>query len=775
MNYCKLHRFLFAGIVGLLVAQQASALPETRMQLKARELEMRSDYQGAILLYEKEKSHKNAEVAATSLHGIARCYGALGNFDQAESAYEQLRQRPPTAAAASILYEYAEVLLRNGKYAQAKQLAKEVQQLKQPDTSYAERAKRLVTTCNNAEVWQKKPTRHVVTPLSGINTCYSEWGAAVYSAQEMLFSSDRPMEKPDCSKSHRQGGYTSRAFSAASAMDNDALTWSHPKILPPPINKSGVHAGPFSMAANNMDLLYYTSTGKKKKSATTTTTMGREKVRVEVENLEIYTVRRNASGWDNSVVPFKYNNSERYSVMHPCLSSEGETLYFVSDMPGGLGGMDLWYCTKTESGSWSAPVNMGSPVNTPGNEVFPFMNADAVLYFSSDGHPGMGGLDIFFSRKESGGWTKPKNMGMPINSSADDFSLVFDPFNANAFGRTDTVGYFASNRPGGRGSDDIYMFLLTGGPQPEPTSTPEDEDEDEDESTLVADDATTTVDVEENIGGAIVAVEPSVADAEPTLTDTAAIPKLIAILTPAEKITPAEETTPANVPKVIAVLNPVEEVRNITLTGKVIDKVTQQPIAKAKICATQDATRTSECLECDNNGAFYFALQRNARYTISGFKEGYQSTDPLRIFSILSLQEDEMKVEMNPKNPDQAFQSAREVIDRAALPLPKKRELPREYRVQILTNWIETDWEYFTRLRRNYPQFELQYTKRDYSGTGVATRFTYGAFVNISEARKYLREFIRLGYTDAFIAVFEYGRQVESIYVSGSRHVIATR
>ncbi len=141
-------------------------------------------------------------------------------------------------------------------------------------------------------------------------------------------------------------------------------------------------------------------------------------------------------------------NSKTYSTAHPSISDDGQFLYFISDMPGGYGGTDIYYCVKTEN-YWSEPVNMGPSVNTISNEVFPYINGNK-LYFSTTGWPGLGGLDVFVidlndaDRTASG---TPRNVGYPINSSSDDFGIVYDRDGIN--------GYFSTNR---RGSDDIYKF-----------------------------------------------------------------------------------------------------------------------------------------------------------------------------------------------------------------------------------------------------------------------------------------------------------------------------
>ncbi|KAB2867549.1 MAG: OmpA family protein, partial [Bacteroidales bacterium] len=140
-------------------------------------------------------------------------------------------------------------------------------------------------------------------------------------------------------------------------------------------------------------------------------------------------------------------------VAHPAISADGTTLYFASNIAGGFGGLDIWKVTRASSADeWGEAINLGGEINTAGNEMFPYMHSDGVLYFSSDGHPGMGGLDIFKAKKTEGETWEIENMRYPMNSPADDFGVVFE--------KEREAGYFSSRRPGGRGSDDIYMFYL---------------------------------------------------------------------------------------------------------------------------------------------------------------------------------------------------------------------------------------------------------------------------------------------------------------------------
>ena len=139
-------------------------------------------------------------------------------------------------------------------------------------------------------------------------------------------------------------------------------------------------------------------------------------------------------------------NNEWYNVTTPWLSPDGKRLYFASDKPGGYGGSDLYYC-QWKNDYWDDPVNLGPVINTKGNESYPFINAAGEFFFSSDGHPGLGGKDIFFSRYSDSSWSRPVCLDAPVNSQYDDFGIF-----------TDTLmkeGYFSSNRDK---SVDIFHF-----------------------------------------------------------------------------------------------------------------------------------------------------------------------------------------------------------------------------------------------------------------------------------------------------------------------------
>ena len=167
-----------------------------------------------------------------------------------------------------------------------------------------------------------------------------------------------------------------------------------------------------------------------------------------VMKLGIFTAIRDGEDW-TTPKPLHFNTSE-YEECHPSLSADGQQLFFASNRPEGEGGMDL-YISTFKGGKWSAPINLGPDINTPGNEVFPFIHDDGTLYFASDGWGGLGGLDIFHSRKDKiDQWMTAENIGQPYNSRKDDFGFIL-----NVLG---TEGYLTSSREGGQGKDDIYKF-----------------------------------------------------------------------------------------------------------------------------------------------------------------------------------------------------------------------------------------------------------------------------------------------------------------------------
>ncbi|GAB3989217.1 hypothetical protein GCM10028807_13640 [Spirosoma daeguense] len=199
------------------------------------------------------------------------------------------------------------------------------------------------------------------------------------------------------------------------------------------------HEGPMTFTKDQNTIVFTRNNGSKGKAG---------KSSEGVRKLKLYSaVNKNGKWTDVKDIPF---NSSEYSVGHPAFSPDNTKLYFVSDMPGGFGGTDI-YVVEYNNGQWGTPVNMGKEINTEGNEMFPYVSEGDFLYFSSDGHEGLGGLDVFVAELRDGvAYKGVQNVGAPINSEKDDFGIITDK------GRT--TGYFSSNRKKGVSDDDIYSF-----------------------------------------------------------------------------------------------------------------------------------------------------------------------------------------------------------------------------------------------------------------------------------------------------------------------------
>jgi outer membrane protein OmpA-like peptidoglycan-associated protein len=217
---------------------------------------------------------------------------------------------------------------------------------------------------------------------------------------------------------------------------NDSQELVQPTLLDKKVN-SKYHDGP----------VYY-SFSEKKLYITRTNMKNGKPVRDKNGNvnLKIYSASYENGNW-SAAQELKMNN-DNYSTGHACIDNNGQTMYFVSTQVNGFGGSDIYQCFKTNNG-WSEPINLGANINTAGNEMFPFIDHNGLLYFSSDGHAGLGGLDIFKSEKKNEIWLPANNMGAPVNSVMDDFALVYDSEADN--------GYFCTNR-GGNGDDDLYLY-----------------------------------------------------------------------------------------------------------------------------------------------------------------------------------------------------------------------------------------------------------------------------------------------------------------------------
>lgn len=279
-------------------------------------------------------------------------------------------------------------------------------------------------------------------PVQGISTNFDEY-LCIISPDNELAMFTRKTEVQSIKKTWDSGiKYKEKFFYS---QRNNAGLFDEGNLMPPPFNKFENEGGPSITIDNN--ILFYTVC-KYLPDGT-------------YYNCDIYYSQFIDSAWTEIKSVSNEVNTTKSWESQPSISSDGKTLYFVSDRPGGFGGYDIYKTVKNNKGEWSKPINLGPTINTEGNEKSPFIHTDSqTLYYSSDGLMTLGGYDIFYSRLlENGQWTKPKNIGYPINSTNDDFG-----FFVSTDGKT---GYFASNKLKGQGGWDLYEFELYNEARPE--------------------------------------------------------------------------------------------------------------------------------------------------------------------------------------------------------------------------------------------------------------------------------------------------------------------
>ncbi|MDO3628170.1 OmpA family protein [Mucilaginibacter sp. BT774] len=402
------------------------------------------DYVKAIDLYEQAYRQKQTLHAAERL---ASCYYLVQNYKEAESWYaiaSAMQGSDP-----SDLLNYARALQNNSKYLEAKDAYNKYAAMNN-NVTQAQRNTWL-SSCDSAMIWMKSPEHVNIDNQKTLNSQQSDWGAIAYN-DGVVFASDRPS-----SPSERQKGTKPfLKFDGGHKPDKKVYGWTgngylrlyYQKENPGDVQAfpvtigSNYHNGPASFTANG-DEMYFTLTRIPKK-------LEYEKGRIATINVEIYSCKKDSAGNWSAPVAFRYNNLNSYSVGDPYISHDGNILLFVSNMPGGMGGTDIYYCRRDSAGQWGKPANIES-INTPGNERTPSFGDDNSFYFSSDGRVGMGGLDIYKSKWINGKVTPPVDLHYPFNSPQDDFAYL---------ATTPTSGYFSSNRPDGMGSDDIYKYTV---------------------------------------------------------------------------------------------------------------------------------------------------------------------------------------------------------------------------------------------------------------------------------------------------------------------------
>jgi outer membrane protein OmpA-like peptidoglycan-associated protein len=364
----------------------------------------------------------------------------MGSYENAEKWYAEAVADPKADIIDS--YYYAEVLLRDKNFEAAKNAYRAYYE---KTGSKIELAFKLAT-CDSAAAWISRSSDYVVKNEQSLNSTYSEWGLTYYGKNAFIFTSDRRTNTIKSDKYTYQ--WTGNGYFKLFQAEGSKLA-ELPVNLDNSIMTGDYHVGPIALNAAE-DTAYVTiTTVIPKKDIDLDKKNRATKQRLYTRRLQLVIATKQDGKWGN-FKSFQYNNINAYSIGHAALSKDGKVIYFTSDMPGGYGETDIWFCEKQSNGTWAKPVNCGNNINTKDAEAFPTLNGGD-LYYSSKGLPGMGGYDVFEAQGQKDKWTKPNHLRYPINSTSDDFWYI---------SKDNLTGYFSSNREDGVGNDDIYSFSI---------------------------------------------------------------------------------------------------------------------------------------------------------------------------------------------------------------------------------------------------------------------------------------------------------------------------
>ena len=368
----------------------------------------------ANLQYSKAIEHYNKVIAKKDNHDakikLANCYRLINDLDKADTLFSEAVNYPESESIN--MFYYAKILMHKGDYANSKIWFKKYLANVPNDKD----AKMLMASCDSLNFFMQYPTEFSLNEIRFYELA-SAFAAVPYK-NGIVFAA----EKFELTKS-RQNPWTGNSYLDLYFAEKDTTgKWSSPLVLKGEIN-GRYHEGPASFNKAG-DVVYFTRSNYKKKKL-------KENSNGE-NNLQLFKAKLVDDNWQQlEALPF---NSDDYSVGHPCISKDEKTLYFISDMPGGYGGTDI-YRTTFDDNIWATPENLGNEINTAGNEMTPFMSKDGTLYFSSDSHTNMGGLDIFSTSydDENKKWLAVENLRYPLNSKADDFGFVLNEDGKSGF------------------------------------------------------------------------------------------------------------------------------------------------------------------------------------------------------------------------------------------------------------------------------------------------------------------------------------------------------
>jgi outer membrane protein OmpA-like peptidoglycan-associated protein/tetratricopeptide (TPR) repeat protein len=409
--------FIVFGISSEALAQHG----QRAYEVLADSLYKHHNYKEATYYY--KRAIKNANEPGNVMLKIARAFTEMKRVKEAEAWYEKARANKASFSIADTYYYVKELIMLKRRTDAEMVLSEFIR--REPEAAYA---RQLLADVQNVNQYVNDSSLFQVVPLS-VNTTGSEFAPSYYQ-NGLVFTSARPQFFAK-RRYHWDNTPFLNLYYAAKTGDQN---FQKPTLFEKYTN-TRLHDGPVSFYASNSRMMLNRNVSRRMEAGSD----------IYISHLTIFDVSLDEMKKADQLTPLPFEHGA-YSFAHPHISEDGNTLYFISDKPGGYGGTDI-YCAVRQKEGWSKPFNLGPSINTPQNETFPFF-CDNTLYFASDGHYGLGGMDLFKSKWSVNGFDAPVNLGYPINSNLDDFSLIT---------KDHKTGYLASSR---KGNDDLYAFTI---------------------------------------------------------------------------------------------------------------------------------------------------------------------------------------------------------------------------------------------------------------------------------------------------------------------------
>lgn len=421
--------FLYTKVLALLVLSLlllAGCGAEKNMK-KAEKFMAIGEYYDAAAQYKQAYSKtppKERDRRGLIAGKMAVCYRKINSTPKAVAAYRNMVRY--NKATVDDRLELGRQLLKNGDYKQAAEQFRVVLD-SMPDNVLASNG---LLSAQQAPAWKKQGSRYTVKRMDVFNSRRAEYSPMLSGDQfdQLYFTSTRN----DATGDELSGITGTKNGDIFVSQKDDKGKWSKPEVVNGGLNTEADEGA--SCLSPDQREMYLTQ-------CVTDPSYPRY--------AQIVKSNRSDAAWGKAS-SVELTKDTLSSFAHPAVSPDGQWLYFVSDMPGGKGGLDIWRVRITSAG-YGGVENLGEPINTPGNEMFPTFRPNGDLYFSSDGHPGMGGLDIFIAHPGKSGRYVLEHPGYPLNSQGDDFGMTFEGVKNR--------GFFSSNRNDGRGWDHIYSFV----------------------------------------------------------------------------------------------------------------------------------------------------------------------------------------------------------------------------------------------------------------------------------------------------------------------------